>query len=438
MDRYLRETIAITDISTEGHGIGRTEAGRVVATAGALPGDSALVEVYDLTKGLLRGKLIEIVEGSPARCAHPCSHHGEGCPASPLGAYSYDKALEWKRKNLAETLRRVGGIEIEVSQVVASPKEWGYRERVDLGIEVSDGKVRVGYQSDNGLTPIFDCWLAEEGVRNAVQGFTEQFREAKAKGRRSEAVNVARILFRANGRDGVVAVLFLGVDYENRIDDLGKALNNFELTGWEIRSVESLKDRAYRSNLARSKGDCGVTIRHGGGSAEASALSFSQVNPQVAKLVDTEVSSYVVPSAKVLDLFGGWGMFGLTAANAGGRVLVVDSNEESLKSGETLSSSAGLDVRYEWGDLDKAVAWGNLPQEADIVIVDPPRRGLTNPAKEWLNRYGARRLIYISCHPAALSRDVKALTSYRLQSVKGFDMFPQTPDLEVVAVLGRV
>jgi len=438
MDRNLRTTVEITDISNEGHGIGRTDEGRVVAIPGGLPGDSVLCEVFDLTKGMLKGKMIKLAIPSPARCAHPCAHNIDGCPASPLGAYSYGAALIWKQKNLAETLRRVGGIEIDVPVVVASPAEWGYRERVDLGIGISDGQIRVGYQSDDGLVPILDCWLAEIAVRSAVQSFAEQFKGIAVKSRRGESVNIARVLFRANGRGRVVAVLFLDIEFENRIDAFGKALNTLDLAGWEIRSVDSLKHRANRSQLARSMGETTVTIRHLNGSAEASALSFSQVNHQVAALVDAEVMSYINPSAKVLDLYGGWGMFGITAARNGARVLVVDSNEESLKTGGELAKSLGLDVRFETGDLDQAVSWENLPREAEIIVLDPPRKGLSSPAREWLNQHGAKRLIVVSCHPAALARDAKSLSNYRLKSVKPFDMFPQTPDLETVAVLERV
>jgi len=434
----LKTTISVTDLSTEGYGIGRTDSSRVVAVPGTLPGDRVQVEFFETSKGLVRGSLLSLIGASPDRCDHPCQHYGEGCLASPLGAYSYQSALEWKRKNLGETLRRLGGIDIEVPPVIASPLQWGYRERVELGIEIRDNQWLIGYQFDNKIVPILDCQLTEEAVRKAVSSFIERFANEPVKDRKDSSGEVARILFRSNGRDGVVAVLFLNVEYEPRIDKLAEALTSLNLNGWEIRSVESLKQRAYNSQWARSMGETTVAIRHGGATANASALTFSQVNRQAAALLEAEVMKFITKGNNVLDLYGGWGMFGLSAAGQGAAVEVVDSNEDSLLAGESLARATGLNVRYQWGNLDQAAAWSELPREADVIILDPPRKGLSSPARFWLEKYGANRLIYISCHPAALARDLKQMPTYRLQGVQAFDMFPQTPDLETVAILERV
>ena len=438
----MKSKIEITDLSTEGQGIGRTDLGRVVATPGTYPGDIALVETYAISKGLLRGKLIELIKASSGRCTHPCPHYSEGCPASRLGAYSYEAALSWKQKNLQQTIRRMGGVDIEVPPVVASSRQWGYRERIDLGIDVFKGIFRIGYQSESGLIPILDCQLAEKTVREAVNSFAErayQTGEARADQNQNEENGmVGRILFRGNRTGGIVIVLFLNRDRENLASFFENILMSMGLTGWEIRIVDSLSERAYRSNILRWHGNSSVTIKLAGSSATTSPLSFSQVNRVVAELIVAEVLTHIDPLSKVLDLFGGWGMFGLSAADKGAEVLVVDSNGDSLKAGGMLAKALGLDVRFERGDLDSASGWANLPRNVDVCIVDPPRKGLTIPAIEWLNLFGAERLVYVSCHPAALSRDSKALSNYRLDAVKPFDMFLQTPDLEIVAVLHRL
>ncbi len=441
MDQYLKKQIEITDLSTEGHGIGRTGEGRVVATPYTLPGDNALVEVYELSKGILHGELIEVSTPSPARCPHPCAHYLEGCPASRLGAYSYNEALAWKRRNLSETLRRMGNIEIVVPPVVASPLQWGYRERIDLGIEASMEIMRVGYQTEQKLIPIRDCQLADSVVREMLRRFVGRITDPVELSLTSNLHGVkgtfGRILFRANGRGGVVVVLFLNADRENVAPALAKVLSDLELAGWEIRITDSLSARAYLSKVWRQEGNSAVTINWSGGSAAASALSFSQVNKGVAELIAFEISSHITPSTSVLDLYGGWGLFGMAAAAGGAEVLVVDVDEESIRTGESLALKAGLEVRFKRGDLNLASDWRDLPSNAEACIVDPPRRGLGGAAIQWLNRHGAAKLIYVSCHPAALARDVQALSSYRIDSVKPFDMFPQTPDLETVTVLVR-
>lgn len=428
--------------------------------AGALPGDRVRATLTlpgerRAVRLISGGKIVELITPSPHRCEHPCSHHYEGCPASPLGALDYAAALEWKRRNLAETLRRIGGVESDVPPVIPSPRQWGYRERVDLLLLRTPEGHRLGYAAGQGVAAITTCHLAEEVVRNGLARLAGSLAGLGGKSKVG-LPDRGRVVLRADGRGGVIAVVFVSPKEAGRVPAARAWLSAAGLEGWQVRSVQPLEARAQGSALIAEEGRCEITLHAAGFSTTAPPLVFSQVNADAAAVLvectsaqahKRQVSSaecnvlsaerVIGPDDRLLDLYGGWGMFALEAARQGIPGVVVDNDVEALRAGSRLAKAAGLDVRFRPGNLDTPVGFSAACDDFTVVLVDPPRHGLSRPALAWLRARGPRRAICVSCHPAALARDLKALPEYRLAGLQPLDMFPQTPDLETVAGLVR-
>lgn len=439
MDRPVVTKVTITDISTEGCGIGRTTEGRVIKVRRVFPGDLALVEYDPHPKTMPTGRIIEFIQRSPGRIEHPCRHYEEGCEGCPLGAYDYSSSLEWKRKNLQETLKRIGGVSVEVPPLIESPAGWRYRDRVELGLAILEGKLCVGYRANGKLLPIRYCLLADYGIGEVLQTFSDSvslsLKEHSIRFRSDDEKSIGRLLLRTNGTGGIVASINLEPEFADFAGKMEALLREARLAGW-IVGVSELNSR---SRTLRTTGDIDVTLSSGDFSTPANLHVFNQVNPSVANLLVDSIVAECRNARKVLDLFGGWGMFGLkTAAENNSKVIVVDIDDAGLAAGASLAAKAGLNVHFVKGNLFKSESWNKLPRDFDMAIVDPPFKGLDHVGIEWLNRYGPGRLVYVSCHPAGLARDVGQMKSYRLERVLLFDMFPQTTSLETLAVLRRI
>ncbi|HEB84900.1 MAG TPA: hypothetical protein ENI92_07860, partial [Bacteroidetes bacterium] len=270
----------IMDLTWDGRGVARGPDGRVVMIAGALPGDQVTATLSKGgEKGPRFGKVVELVVPSPLRVPHPCPHYLEGCHASPLGALRREAALEWKREHLAQTLARVGGIRgVEVRQPVASPRQWRYRDRLELHLIRLGSRFRLVYYAGDGAVPVRDCLLGGEPLCKALQRLGEALPEVKLPLRGGGRGEAARLLLRDNGRGEAVAVLFLFGKSVPPLEPFRRWLDRGRLAGWELRRSPGVKARLFASQVVHAEGDPLVTHDLAGGVLRAEPTVFSQAN----------------------------------------------------------------------------------------------------------------------------------------------------------------
>ncbi len=456
----------ITDLTSDGRGVARREDGRVVFIEGAVPGDSVLATFQPGGKKKpLEGRVETIIVPSPDRTEHPCHHYAQGCPASPLGSLTYKAALDWKQNHLRETILRLGkktdgsgfGLSVEnksspgealssgedyrdaldrvIQPIVPSLLPWSYRERIELTLEKEETWLG-GYRTADGVLPVKDCHLAMPSIRNSIREIEKALSCKRFQPDPSLWRRALRLLLRDNGMDSVVAVLFVATNKKFDTRPYREFFTSLTtLAGWQIRRVRNLNIRFISSDVVAEDGDVSINVPIKDSTIKVGPATFSQANREGTDTLVNLVLDTIADETHVLDLYGGYGAFGLAHALRGGSSAVADSAAEALTDGWRFARENRLDVYYLQADFSR-----NWPEKLDVnefqcVILDPPRGGTSQQVLERLNNSSVEQIVYVSCHPAALVRDLTSLTQYRIGKIIPVDMFPQTPDLETIAVL---
>jgi 23S rRNA (uracil1939-C5)-methyltransferase/tRNA (uracil-5-)-methyltransferase len=377
--------------------------GRVVFFHGALPGERVLVEVVVTHKNYLDGRLVRVVEESPARQVPVCPLAGE-CPGCRYQSVSYEEEVRIKHSQLADLLRKLGRVpNANLQPPVASPQALHYRNKITLHGWRDENQSLLGYFAEDNRT-VFDvpeCPLA------------------------MDPINACLAELRAND------------------EVMGRTAGRGSLT---IRQTPSDGVSWWTSVDEPSAGGPGrgwLQEQTPLGPIWVPRRSFFQVNPGVAAPLVTYVRQQVTDAKPefVLDLYCGVGVFAKAAALAGcPDVAGVDSDPEGIRAaGENVRSENGGRVRFICGNVDDVLGhrFALPPGVRSTVILDPPRRGVGKPVIRWLGRERPDRLIYVSCAPDTMARDVALLleAGYTYETGCMFDMFPRTSSFESVSVL---
>lgn len=438
----------IQDMTWDGRGVTRTPDGRVVMISGALPGDAvtAILSPAD-NRGPLMGAVDEIITPSPDRLPHPCPYHVRGCQSTPLGTWRYEAALAWKSRHLSETLRRIGGVtDPAILDPVPSPQQWGYRERLELHLFTVHEQWWLGYLAADGYYPLSDCLLGTDPVRQgltrlvfALGSYKDEATSQRVQVPRDTDQNGSRLVVRDNGHGEAVAVLFVRNPEKTDLQPLRRALHHAELAGWQIRHAPSMRLRFFVSQVIDDEGDPRVFPKLSEGRELAiDPVVFAQVNRAAAIPLVRRVVDELPASLNLMDFYGGYGAFALEYVLAkGGKAAVVESSTLAVRAGQAFARDQGLPVEFILADLShRGPAFSALKFQR-AAILDPPRAGADPAIIGALNENGPPQLVYVSCHPATLARDIRLLTAYRPLRFIPVDLFPQTPDVETIAIFDR-
>jgi 23S rRNA (uracil1939-C5)-methyltransferase len=397
-----------------GAALGRHE-GRVLFVPYAIPGEEVAVEIVEDHKRWAHARLLEVITPSPDRVADPpCPHFGpDGCGGCHWQHITYPAQLAYKRAVVRDQLTRIGQIaDPPVREVIPSSEPWAYRNQVQLH-PTDDG--RLGYvRADRaGVIPITTCPLMHPLLAEMFDSLDLDF----------AALN--RLTLRAGTVTGQqMAILETEHDEPPEIAVDAPISVNFLLSDG---TPVTLVGHPWIEEVVASR-----TWR-------VSAPSFFQVNTAAAEELVRIVHRYAAPrtDAVLLDLYAGVGLFGLTLAPLVGEAYLVEENPHAVA--DALTNAAGQgNVTLMEGAAEEALSeWPGLP--IDVVVLDPPRGGCDQAVLDALARLSPERLVYVSCDPATLARDLRRLLEggFHLVEVQPVDLFPQTYHVECVALLDR-
>ena len=410
----MNEEITV-EITALGNRVGGISAGpdrKTVFVRGTLPGETVRCRTDRVRKNIIEAQLLEILEKSIYRTDPFCSCFGE-CGGCSLQNLTYSRQLFWKRNWVTKALARAG-IEYPdefMKDVIPSPDTVGYRNRVSF--DIANGKPGL-HRFRGDILNVNSCPLLNQ-------------RGQKAFGRllRERLDGSSRVSVRASERTGEAMLEFSG----SRAGGM-KSDSNSDIIAW--RENDDWKVDPPRSALHEISGGFTYTVRPG---------MFFQVNTACADIIICIVTGLCRGNGRILDLYGGCGNFALPLALDGAKVTSVELNPDSSISGREaaeLSGSSGIDFltgRTRHFLLDTVRA----KQIWDTVIVDPPRAGLGIRVARLLRRVKSERIIYVSCNPFSLARDLKVICggNWAVAGVQPVDMFPQTDHVETVVTLTR-
>lgn len=428
-------TVTVESLAYGGAGVARSE-GLVLFVPYGLPGDEVEVEVVEKKRDYGTAQITELLNPSPHRRAPPCPAFGTcgGCQWLHL---TYDEQLRAKAQILRETLARLGGLpDVPIAPPIPSPRELHYRTRVQLKVRATGRGYQMGFYAagSHTLVPLEGCPLADETV-NALWAQLRQCLNAEER----HAIGEIELAYSPDERRAVALILPGGGGHPitrpllqrclERVPVLKGVLGGQRGGGWLTEGDPTL---TYTVDVP------GATYR-----CRAQAASFFQVNlhlnPSLAESV--LASAGLQGGERVLDLYCGVGNLSLPLAAKAGSLLGVDVSREAIQDAQANAREHGLTACEFWrAEVGPALA--QLQREGerfDVVVLDPPRegaRGLMEP----LARLDPARVVYVSCNPTTLARDLKALVKggYRVTGVQALDFFPQTFHLECVAALERV
>ena len=418
-------TLEIGTVVSGGDGLARRTDAPVVFVPRAAPGEVVEVEIVEAHRQWSRGRLIRIVDPSPARRDPPCPHYPV-CGGCQLQHLEYPAQTTAKAGIIADTLRRLGHIEIEPPEVEPSAAEFEYRNRVTFVLRRKGNQVVAGFHGFEDPSRIIDldrCPLAEPPI-NRVWAV---LREAWGSGAKLLPPGAELRLTLRSTQDGEVGLVVEG----------GRGNGDPEAFFNAVDGLAAIWRLDAGGAAAWHVGAATLDERWGSQRVELAGDAFLQVNRDVAAKLDAYVDQQCgdVVGQRIIDAYCGFGLRALELAWKGARVVGIDTEEHAIATAHGKAVESGATARFVAAPVERAL-FHELP--ANLVLLNPPRSGVSEEVLEGLLKKPPARLIYVSCDPATLARDLKKLgEKFQLSACRAFDMFPQTAHVETVVTLAR-
>lgn len=427
-------TLTITGAASELQGVGRLD-GRAVFVPGALPGETVEIEIVKEQERYMVARLLRVLSPSPDRCAGDCCYAQEcgGCQARHM---SYELSLALKKQRVVDALQRIGGFpEPFVADTLGMTQPERCRNKAEYAI--SGDKIGLRGVDGRSILPVEDCLLQKEDSVRAMRAL-----RGWLKGHPSTPLKY--LVTRVSRAGEVMAIL----SYEGGWD-ASEAASSVSDALPEVKSVYGCRLRPGHAHALDGEcrliaGDAALKDELGGIGFTLAPQTFFQVNPtQVEALYKTALDFAGLTGRElVVDAYCGAGSIALFMARHAARVVGIEILPEAVRDARENAKRAGLSGKAEFfpGRVEAA-----LPEmlrkglKPDVVVVDPPRKGLEGALTKALVEAAPPRIVYVSCDPGTLARDLKLLREggYSLRKIQPVDMFPWTAHVECVALMSR-
>ena len=448
LEKNKQYQATVTDYTAEGQGVAHVE-GCAVFLPNAVAGETYLIRIEKAAKTWAAGKIVEILEKSPHRVNRECPV-AKLCGGCNFWHMDYAEETRLKADRVKTALNRIGGEDLQDMPILSAPTCYGYRNKAQYPVASRKGRVYAGFfkAGTHQVVENERCLILPEEsdwVRNLVIDYVNQYRvsaydEQTGKG-------LLRHIYIRRGQVSGQVLVCLVVN--------GRKLPHTEVLAERLKAVPGFTSLVLSVNTKAGNtvlGEefitlygpgyiedtlCGLTFR-------LSPRSFYQVNHhQAQRLYETAIAqAEITKEDLVLDLYCGVGTITLAMAKAAGKVMGVEVVEQAVQDARENAARNGLEnAEFFCGDAGKAAL--ELERQGirpDVVVVDPPRKGLNGDTVEALSRMSPRRIVYVSCDPATLARDVALLKQrgYALKNAMAADLFPRCSHVETVCLLTSV
>jgi 23S rRNA (uracil1939-C5)-methyltransferase len=414
---------SIHGIAAGGAGVGRLPDGRVVFVHRTAPGDEVDVELTEERARHAKGRALRIVQAGPDRRSAPCPHYAR-CGGCTLEHITYPAQLEAKAVIVTENLRRIGRLPADRPHVVPSPLEFRYRNRVSFTLlRTRTGTVVAGFHELDRPDRILDidgtCLLPEPAIAQTWDALRLHWGPAAE---RLPAGRSLRLTLRATA-SSATSLLIEGGHGRGRPAELLDMVPSLDAIWLRTTPTDPPRRLAGSHSLLEQWQDETVSL---------SGTAFLQVNRQAAARLEAYVlqCAGAVTGFTVIDAYCGIGLLTHRLAARGARAVGIEADDSAVLEARR-RVTPGADFRH--GSVESLLP-AALP--ADLVVLNPPRAGVHPIVTQTLVARPVARLIYVSCNPATLARDVARLApTYDARSVRCFDLFPQTAHVETVVEL---
>lgn len=439
MDIQKNDTVELTieSLGYKGEGVARID--RVpVFIIGALPGETVRAIIILVKKDFLIGKLTEIVHPSPVRVKPKCPVFGK-CGGCDLQHMDYDSQLIFKRDQVKNALKKIAGIGADVLPAVPSADTYGYRNKLSLPVRNVGGVTKIGFYAANShrIIEIDGCPLQSQEAGGVLPVFKKWMQSVTAYDEEKGTGAVRHLSVRELG--GYLSITVISAE-------------KTDLSGLDQMLKQTIASYGLYLNINKQNNNVifGDKTIFCGGSEAMSHLyglctyvhpaAFLQVNAYIAGKIYVSAAGHLrsAGAKRVLDAYSGGGLLTAILSKDAEEVTGIEIVPEAVASAKKLAGDNDIkNVTFILGDCAKEVP--RLTQNAyyDTIVLDPPRQGCDEKVTAAVNASKADTVIYISCNPSTLARDIIRLDNYQIKEVTPFDMFPQTKHIETVICLQK-
>ncbi len=443
--------LRIDSLAYGGNGVARLD-GFVLFVRRGLPGDLVRARVTKVKRNHAEATTVDVLEPGPVRVDAPCSHY-PACGGCRFQDLAYEAQIAEKESQVRDALQRIGGLgdELPLEPILPADRQFHYRNKLEYSFTQAPegpaaGLHRAGRWDE--VLPIEKCWLTTDlgnAIRNAVRDWAREER-LRAYDQKTHEGFLRHLVVREGRNTGQALVVLVTApgelpDEEHFVDVL-RRFPEVRSIHWAIndRPAEVTRDLPTRllwGEEAIEEELCGLRFR-------VSPNAFLQTNTSMAEQLYGLAREYaqLTGGETVYDLYCGTGTIGLTLARDALTVWGVEVSEEAVACAiDNAALNAIGNAAFFAGDVGRSLEeLHERSGDPDVVVVDPPRAGLSGRAVRHLGRLAPRRIVYVSCNPTTLAGNLKELVTewgYKLERVKPVDMFPHTPHVEAVALLTR-
>lgn len=448
--------LRIERLAHGGEGVARYgEGGYVVFVSGGVPGDRVRAEIVKRKRSYAHARALELVEPSAERIPETAAHPGVAWQVLP-----YERQLQIKAEQVDDALRRIGGLTgYQLESIVPAQQQWRYRNKLEYSFGVDgEGELVCGFHAPGGwkrVEPIEDCLLASQlGNRaRAVALHWARAQGLRAWDRRRESLAsgpplLRNLVVREGRRSGKLQLRLVSSDGELDAASLAQVLaaklGEEAVSGVLWTRSTALAETTMGGETELVWGEAELPERLGDLDLRISAEAFFQTNTEMAEVLYDVAAEYAALEGweRLYDLYCGIGTIALTLAPRAGEVWGIELIEPAVADAIAAAKRNEIrNARFFAGDARLALP--ELVERAgrpDVVVVDPPRAGLSQKVVRRVLDCSPKRIVYVSCNPTTLAPNAAQMVEagWRLVKVRPVDMFPQTPHVECVAVLERV
>lgn len=421
--------------------------GMTVFVRGAVTGDHVIAHIIKVKKTYAVGIIKKITQESPIRIKPEC-HVADKCGGCSFAHIKYAAELEIKARQVADNLKRLGGLDIEPQPIIGSPSVSRYRNKAQYPVGSDAGFALVGFYAPmtHRIIDCSDCNLQPEEFKTVVDIFRDSIRLSKITvyDETTHAGLLRHIYLRKGFKTGELMVCIVAngrkiPDSDKLIDELTSALPRIKSIILNVN--EKNTNVVLGSECITLWGNDSITDILCGLKFNISPLSFYQVNHEAAEILYLKAKEYAALTGDetLLDLYCGTGTIGLTMANNVKTLIGVEvipqAVENAIKNAE---ANEITNARFICADASKAAeVLLNENTKPDVIVLDPPRKGCDGELLKTVSDMSPDRIVYVSCDSATLARDCAILSGlgYKTVEVTPVDMFPRTGNVECVCLL---
>jgi 23S rRNA (uracil1939-C5)-methyltransferase len=438
--------LTVDSFAHGGNGVARLD-GYVLFVQGAVPGDRVRAVVTKSKRDYGEARTVEVVSPSTDRIEPRAPHPGASWQVLP-----YERQLEEKQRQVGEALERIGRFEAPpVGAIVPAVEQWRYRNKLEYSFGTNDdGRLVLGFHRPgrwNDIDDVTDDVLASEQIdalRERVKAWCRA-QELSVYDRRSQTGFLRNLVVREGRRSGQLQARIVTSEGDFEGHQLAAAAEAHGVL-WTQASSVAETTREGKTKVLSGARKIDEELHTPGGDTlhfRISSEAFFQTNTEMAEVLYGVAADLagLTGRERVFDLFSGIGTIGLTLSLSAGEVWGVEVVERAVADAISNAKLNGVDnVRFFAGDVRTAMR--PLVEQAgqpDVVVVDPPRAGLSQKVVRRILEAEPRKIVYVSCNPTTLAPNARQIADagYRLSAVTPVDMFPQTPHIEAVALLER-